>query len=73
MAKTKVGRPGRPVIGNRVRIGPGAVFVGGVEVGDDAMIGPNAVVFAEVVANRDPAEDPEGAARRRIERDFADS
>jgi serine acetyltransferase len=48
MAKTKVGRPGRPIIGDRVIIGPGAAFVGGVRVGDDAVIGPNVVVFADV-------------------------
>jgi serine O-acetyltransferase len=48
MAKTKVGRPGRPEIGARVVIGPGATFIGGVRVGDDAVIGPNAVVFTDV-------------------------
>ena len=50
MAKTKVGRPGRPDIGDRVVIGPGAAFVGGVRVDDDAVIGPNVVVFMDVAA-----------------------
>ncbi len=33
-----------PKIGNRVEIGPGACIVGGIEVGDDCIIGPNTVV-----------------------------
>lgn len=34
----------RPVIGDRVQIGAGAVLVGGIEIGDDTVIGANAVV-----------------------------
>lgn len=40
----------RPVIGNRVEIGAGAVIVGRVHVGDDAIIGANAVVVRDVPA-----------------------
>jgi serine O-acetyltransferase len=39
-----------PSIGDRVYIGPGAVIYGGVFVGDDAVIGANAVVNADVPA-----------------------
>ncbi len=39
---------GRPVIGNRVEIGAGAVIVGRLHVGDDAIIGANAVVTKAV-------------------------
>lgn len=38
----------RPVIGNRVEIGAGAVIVGGIHIGDDAIIGANAVVTKSV-------------------------
>jgi serine O-acetyltransferase len=34
----------RPVIGDRVQIGAGAVLIGGVEIGEDTVIGANAVV-----------------------------
>lgn len=38
----------RPVIGDRVEIGAGAVILGAVRVGDDAVIGANAVVRRDV-------------------------
>lgn len=38
----------RPVIGNRVEIGAGAVIVGAITVGDDAIVGANAVVTKPV-------------------------
>jgi len=41
----------RPVIGNRVQIGAGAVILGGIHVGDDAIIGANAVVVRPVPAH----------------------
>jgi len=41
-----------PVLGNRVQVGAGAVVLGKVRIGDDAIIGANAVVLADV---------PEGA------------
>ncbi len=36
--------PETPTIGSRVEIGPGAVVVGGVHVGDDSFVGPNTVL-----------------------------
>ncbi|MFT7537148.1 MAG: serine O-acetyltransferase [Hyphomicrobiaceae bacterium] len=41
---------GWPVIGNRVDIGVGAVVLGAVEIGDDAVIGANCVVPKSVLA-----------------------
>lgn len=38
----------RPVLGNRVEVGVGAVIVGNITVGDDAKIAPNAVVMKDV-------------------------
>lgn len=38
----------RPVIGNRVEIGAGAVVLGAVKVGDGAVIGANSVVLRDV-------------------------
>lgn len=38
----------RPVIGDRVQIGVGAVIVGPVLIGNDAIVGANAVVVANV-------------------------
>lgn len=45
-----VRRPGLPEIGDRVWIGPGAVVVGAITVGEDAAIGANAVVNRSVPA-----------------------
>jgi serine O-acetyltransferase len=39
---------GKPIIGNRVDVGVGAVVLGPVTVGDDAVIGPNSVVLRHV-------------------------
>ena len=41
----------RPVIGNGVEIGAGAVIIGRVHVGDNSVIGANAVVTKSVAAN----------------------
>lgn len=38
----------RPVIGNRVEVGAGAVVLGAVKVGDGAVIGANSVVLRDV-------------------------
>ncbi len=43
--------PGSPVIGNRVDIGAGAKVLGKIRIGDDVMIGANAVVITDVPAN----------------------
>ncbi|QBX35481.1 transferase [Paracoccus liaowanqingii] len=40
----------RPVIGDRVEIGAGAVILGAVCIGDDAIIGANSVVRRDVAA-----------------------
>ncbi len=42
------GRPGQPRVGNNVRIGAGAKVLGPVTIGDQAWIGANAVVLADV-------------------------
>lgn len=39
---------GLPVIGDRVTIYPGVVLIGGVTVGDDAVVGANTVVSRDV-------------------------
>jgi len=39
-----------PILMNRVEIGPGAVVIGGIVIGDDVRIGPNAVVTMDVPA-----------------------
>lgn len=45
------GIAGAPVIGNRVDIGAGAKLLGAIHIGDDAVIGANAVVLQNVPAN----------------------
>jgi len=40
--------PHAPKLGNLVQVGAGAIVVGGVTVGDEARIGPNAVVVTDV-------------------------
>lgn len=62
----------RPVIGDRVEIGAGVVIMGAVRIGEDAIIGANAVVTCDlaprVVAGGVPArviaERPEPAGHR---------
>ena len=46
-----IGDPGSPVIGNRVDIGAGAKLLGRIRIGDDVIIGANAVVVRDVPAN----------------------
>lgn len=65
---------GCPRIGDRVRIGAGAIVIGPIEIGDDAVIGAGAVVVrdvaAGVVVGGVPAKVIEGAVDRfRAERD----
>src|SRR5215469_12760399 len=47
----RTGVRGSPVIGNRVDIGAGAKILGRVNVGDDVVIGANAVVIEDVPAD----------------------
>lgn len=42
---------GAPVIGNRVDIGTGAKILGSITIGDDVIIGANAVVIKDVPPN----------------------
>jgi serine O-acetyltransferase len=49
-AKTIATFKQHPTIGNRVIIGAGAVLIGRIRIGDDAAIGPNAVVMTNVPA-----------------------
>jgi serine O-acetyltransferase len=42
------GAGGAPVLGNRVYVGPGAIILGPITVGDDALIGAGAVVVKTV-------------------------
>lgn len=46
----RTNEPGAPVIGNRVDIGAGAKLLGRIRIGDDAVIGANAVVLCDVPA-----------------------
>ena len=39
-----------PVLGDRVEVGAGAILIGPIRIGDDAVIGPNAVVMTHVPA-----------------------
>ena len=52
----------RPVIGDRVEIGAGAVILGAIRIGDDAVIGANAVVRRDV----EPGAVMGGVPARRI-------
>lgn len=47
----KRGIAGSPHIGNRVDIGAGAKLLGAIRIGDDSVIGANAVVFCDVPAH----------------------
>jgi serine O-acetyltransferase len=61
-------RGGSPVIGDRVRIGAGAIVLGPITIGDDAVIGAGAVVVKDVapatVVGGVPAAVIENAADR---------
>jgi serine O-acetyltransferase len=61
-------RGGSPTIGDRVRIGAGAIVIGPISIGDDAVIGAGAVVVKDVpegaVVGGVPARVLEGAVDR---------
>ncbi len=44
-------KQGVPKIGNRCFLGPGATILGGITVGDDVLIGANAIVTFDVPSN----------------------
>lgn len=62
-------RPGLPRLGGNVDVGPGAKILGGVTIGDHAIIGANAVVVSDVAAGAVvvgiPAAPKRLSARRR--------
>jgi len=41
-------KPGVPILGGHVEVGPGAKILGGVTIGDHVLIGANAVVVSDV-------------------------
>lgn len=45
------GQRGAPTLGNRVDIGAGAKILGPIKIGDDVLIGANAVVITDVPSN----------------------
>lgn len=45
------GKENVPVLGDRVQVGAGAMVLGPIHVGDDAVIGANAVVTKDIPAN----------------------
>ncbi len=45
------GQRGAPILGNRVDIGAGAKILGAIHIGDDVLIGANAVVLTDVPSN----------------------
>lgn len=63
----RTGERGAPCIGNRVDIGAGAVILGPIHVGDDAVIGANAVVLCDVPAGALAAGVPARIRHRRPE------
>ena len=46
-----IDQPIAPIIGNRVDIGAGAKLLGPIKIGDDVIIGANAVVITDVPNN----------------------
>lgn len=59
-------KPGLPRLGGHVDVGPGAKILGGVVVGDHAVIGANAVVLRDVPAGAVVAGVP-AVEKRRVE------
>jgi len=56
----------KPVIGDGVEVGTGAVVIGAVEIGDGAIIGANAVVLEDVPSNTMAVGVPARLVRRAI-------
>jgi serine O-acetyltransferase len=59
------GKRSVPQFGDRVWIGPGAIVLGRVTIGDDAHIGANAVVMTDVPAGAHVVEHPTRVLRLR--------
>ena len=64
-------RRGVPVLGDRVYLGAGAVMAGRVHVGDDAVIGANAVVTRDVPAGCTVSGSPAVVVDELVPRDAA--
>lgn len=62
------GDEGEPVLGDRVQVGVGARVLGGITIGDDVVIGANAVVVKDVPPNCVVAGVPARIIRRDGER-----
>lgn len=45
--KNSGGSPGTPILGNNIYVGPGVKIIGGINVGDNCVIGANAVVVKD--------------------------
>jgi len=63
-------RRGAPVIGNRVYVGPHAVIVGAIEIGDDVAIGAGAIVTKSVAARSVVVGNPARVISQRGSFDF---
>jgi len=63
--------PTAPRLGKRVQVGVGAVVAGDIDIGDDAQIGPNAVVMSNVpngaIVTAPPSRVMVGPPRRKLE------
>jgi serine O-acetyltransferase len=66
------GTPGVPVFGDRVDIGAGAVILGKILIGNDVMIGANAVVVSDIPSNSIAVGVPARVIPRRVSRKFTD-
>lgn len=67
IGKKDLGGP-KPVIGNNVSICTGAVVIGDIQIGDNVVVGANAVVTKSVPANCTVAGNPARIIRRNGER-----
>ncbi|MGA2887882.1 MAG: serine O-acetyltransferase [Terracidiphilus sp.] len=59
------GQRGAPILGNRIDIGAGAKILGAIRIGDDVLIGANAVVLTDVPSNSIAVGVPARVLRRK--------
>lgn len=71
--KNREPKMGCPILGNRVYVGPGAVIIGNITVGDDAAIGANAVVTKDVPACSVAAGVPAKIISQRGSKDYVNN
>jgi len=67
----KEGEEGVPVIGDGVYIGAGASLLGGINIGDDSVIGANSVVVHDVPAKSVVAGIPARVIRDRTDHEIS--